>query len=98
MQRGRRVLLRGRHLALVAALNLIAWAGTGVGFLVLANGLSEVRSPGLAWAVATYAMAVSLRINIALIVILTIAISTLAGLIPAWRAARLKPVEALRGE
>lgn len=49
-------LLRGRHLALVAALNLIAWVGTGVGFLVLANGLSEVRSPGLAWAVATYAI------------------------------------------
>lgn len=36
--------------------------------------------------------------TVALIVILTIVISTLAGLIPAWRAARLKPVEALRGE
>ncbi len=32
------------------------------------------------------------------IVILTIVISTLAGLLPAWRAARLKPVEALRIE
>jgi lipoprotein-releasing system permease protein len=36
--------------------------------------------------------------TIALIIVLTIVISTLAGLVPAWRAARLKPVEALRGE
>ena len=35
--------------------------------------------------------------TVALIVVLTIVISTLAGLFPAWRAARLKPVEALRG-
>jgi lipoprotein-releasing system permease protein len=36
--------------------------------------------------------------TVALIVVLTIVISTLAGLLPAWRAARLKPVEALRSE
>lgn len=36
--------------------------------------------------------------DIVLIVTLTIVISTLAGLLPAWRAARLKPVEALRSE
>jgi lipoprotein-releasing system permease protein len=35
---------------------------------------------------------------IAAIIILTIVISTLAGTVPAWRAARLKPVEALRSE
>lgn len=32
------------------------------------------------------------------IVLFTIVISTIAGLLPAWRAARLKPVEALRSE
>jgi lipoprotein-releasing system permease protein len=36
--------------------------------------------------------------TVALIVIMTIVISTLAGLLPAWKAARLKPVEALRSE
>lgn len=36
--------------------------------------------------------------DIILIVIMAIVISTLAGLLPAWRAARLKPVEALRSE
>ena len=36
--------------------------------------------------------------DIAEIVVFTIVISTLAGVIPAWRAARLKPVEALRNE
>jgi lipoprotein-releasing system permease protein len=31
-------------------------------------------------------------------VVAAIVISTLAGLLPAWRASRLKPVEALRSE
>ncbi|HEY1793125.1 MAG TPA: ABC transporter permease [Opitutaceae bacterium] len=35
---------------------------------------------------------------VALIVVMTVVISTLAGLLPAWKAARLKPVEALRSE
>jgi len=36
--------------------------------------------------------------DIVLIAALTLMISLLAGLIPAWRAARLKPVEAFRNE
>jgi len=36
--------------------------------------------------------------TVALIAVTTIVISTLAGLLPAWKAARLKPVEALRSE
>jgi lipoprotein-releasing system permease protein len=36
--------------------------------------------------------------DITQIIVLTIIISTLAGLLPAWHAARLKPVEALRSE
>ncbi|HWA87067.1 MAG TPA: ABC transporter permease [Opitutus sp.] len=36
--------------------------------------------------------------DIAKIVVMTLVISLLAGLLPAWRAARLKPVEALRSE
>ena len=36
--------------------------------------------------------------DVTTIVVCSVAISTLAGLLPAWRAARLKPVEALRSE
>ncbi len=36
--------------------------------------------------------------EIALIIVMSIVVSTLAGLLPAWRASRLKPVEALRNE
>lgn len=49
-------ILRGRHLIVVVAVNLVAWTGTGLGFLVLLNGLTEEPSPGLIWAIASYAV------------------------------------------
>jgi len=38
------------------------------------------------------------RGDVTIIIVFSVLASTLAGLIPAWRAARLKPVEALRSE
>ena len=40
----------------------------------------------------------TLREDLILIIVCAVVISTLAGLLPAWRAAKLKPVEALRSE
>lgn len=49
-------LIRGRELIVVVLVNLVAWIGTGLGFLVLLNGLSGEPSPGLMWAIATYSV------------------------------------------
>lgn len=49
-------ILRGRELLFVILVNLCAWIGTGFGFLVLLNGLSDESSPGVVWAIATYSV------------------------------------------
>ena len=49
-------ILMGRHLVVAVAINLVAWIATGLGFLVLLNGLSDEPSPGLVWAIAAYSV------------------------------------------
>jgi hypothetical protein len=49
-------LLMGRHLVVAVVVNLVAWIATGLGFLLLLNGLSDEESPGLLWAIATYSV------------------------------------------
>ena len=49
-------ILMGRQLIVVIGINLVAWLATGLGFLVLLNGLTDESSPGLTWAIATYSV------------------------------------------
>ncbi|MBI5693542.1 MAG: ABC transporter permease [Verrucomicrobia bacterium] len=81
--------------------------GLGLGFTALAFRKEIVR--GIASALQrqdtlrqfyqfTELPSHTLMSDLILTVVMAIVISTLAGLLPAWRAARLKPVEALRSE
>ena len=81
--------------------------GLGFGFLVLAlrnnlvHGIASLlgRSETLKqFYQFTDLPSHTLPSDLVTIVVAAIVISTLAGLLPAWRAARLKPVEALRSE
>ncbi len=81
--------------------------GLGGGFLVLAlrnslvHGIASLlgRSETLKqFYQFTDLPSHTLPSDLVMIVVAAIVISTLAGLLPAWRAARLKPVEALRSE
>jgi glycosyltransferase 2 family protein len=50
-------LLRGRHLALATAVNLPAWAATGLGAFVLIDGMESAKDAGYFWLTAVYALA-----------------------------------------
>jgi uncharacterized membrane protein YbhN (UPF0104 family) len=50
-------LLRGRHLALATAVNLPAWAATGLGAFVLIDGMESSKNAGYLWLTAVYALA-----------------------------------------
>jgi glycosyltransferase 2 family protein len=50
-------LLRGRHLALATAVNVPAWAATGLGAFVLIDGMESSKDAGFLWLTAVYALA-----------------------------------------
>jgi uncharacterized membrane protein YbhN (UPF0104 family) len=49
-------ILLGRYLLVAVVANLVAWVATGLGFLVILNGLSGEASPGVVWAIAAYSV------------------------------------------
>ncbi|NNM23285.1 MAG: FtsX-like permease family protein, partial [Flavobacteriaceae bacterium] len=64
--------------------------------LIVSMGLLEIIGPNIE---IDYIVNPSVNFNIALAtVFVLIAAGTLAGFFPAWRAARIKPIEALREE
>ncbi|MGB5553590.1 MAG: ABC transporter permease [Flavobacteriaceae bacterium] len=71
-------------------------AVSGFGGLILSMGLLEVVGPHVE---VDYIVNPSIDFNVALTtVFLLIFAGTLAGFFPAWRAARIKPIEALKEE
>jgi lipoprotein-releasing system permease protein len=104
---------RARHVAacfcaqglLIGIGGTVAGLGLGFGFLAVRNDIVHLftKLTGSQAAMERFYMFRDLPAHsdpayIVAIVICSIVISTLAGLLPAWRAARLKPVEALRSE
>lgn len=90
---------------LVGVLGTVAGLGLGVVFLALRNDIVHfiARLTQREEALQRFYGFVDLpahtaRSDVILIVVLSVLFSVLAGVIPAWRAARLKPVEAFRNE
>nr|MDQ3822155.1 hypothetical protein [Actinomycetota bacterium] len=50
-------LLRGRQLALATAVNVPAWAATGLGAWILVDGMESAEDAGYFWLTAVYALA-----------------------------------------
>jgi len=104
---------RARHVAACFCVQglLIGTAGTGAG-LAFGFGLLHYRN-AVVQLIASLTMGREVFVkfyqfsnlpahtetkDVVVIIVFSVLASTLAGLIPAWRAARLKPVEALRSE
>ncbi|MEM3715786.1 MAG: FtsX-like permease family protein [Candidatus Bathyarchaeia archaeon] len=70
----------------------------GVSPFGMRNPFSRTANPGLSRAVQTFMFATPTitPINVAICFSLGVLVGVLAGLYPAWRASRMKPVEALR--
>ena len=71
-------------------------AVSGFAGLIASMGLLELLGPNIQ---VDYVLNPSIDFNVALItVLLLILAGTLAGFFPAWRAARIRPIEALKEE
>jgi lipoprotein-releasing system permease protein len=90
---------------LIGVMGTAIGVGAGFGFLAIrqhiVNGITDLlqrRDTLRQFYQFTELPAHTLMSDLVMIIVASIVISTLAGLLPAWRAARLKPVEALRSE
>ncbi|MFZ9746864.1 MAG: ABC transporter permease [Opitutaceae bacterium] len=85
----------GTLLGLAGGFTVLAWRNELVRLIARGLGREETLRQFYHF---TDLPAHTLPADLILTVVAAIAISTLAGLLPAWRASRLKPVEALRSE
>jgi lipoprotein-releasing system permease protein len=94
-----------------AAVGLVGTAiGTAVGLLVCANMATVARllamalgagGPGAGWSEIEFITAAPVRVQageVAAVIVIAIALSLGAAAYPAWRSARVEPVEGLRYE
>lgn len=85
----------GTILGFIAGFSLLSVRNELVNFFTRAVGMGDTMAD--VYGFSSLPIQVTFFDN-ALIAVLTIVASTLAGLVPAWKAGRLKPAEALRSE